>query len=113
ADAHAQYPPYRVQVRDDQTALIQELEGLAADLEAGRVPAAGKYPLVTRVGFDRHVYQPLLVSLHGDGGASRISPPGLEPSEREFVEALQAYWQAERDGRLAGRRIYLVRNQSR
>src|SRR5690606_23801243 len=72
-----------------------------------------KYPLVTRVGFDRHVYQPLLVSLHGDGGASRISPPGLEPSEREFVEALQAYWQAERDGRLAGRRIYLVRNQSR
>ncbi len=76
-EAQAQYPPYKVQVRVDQQSLIQELQALAADLVAGRLPKVGQYPLVTRSRFDRHIYQPLLIALGGKPETSVLSPKGL------------------------------------
>lgn len=112
-EAQAQYPPYKVLVRVDQQPVIQELRALAAELEAGRAPDLKLYPLITGSHVERHLYQPLLVSLVGAADGSSLRPKGLEPSEQAFVAALQDYWVAERDGALRLRKLYLLRNQSR
>ena len=60
--------------------------------------------------FDRHLYRPLLVE-RGDRVESE--PPGLNDSERQFVEDMRAYCRAEKDKPLADREVYLLRNLSR
>lgn len=112
-EAQAQYPPYKVLVRVDQRTVIQELQALAAELQAGRKPNLDRYPLITSSRFERHLYQPLLIALSGAADASSMRPKGLESSEKAFVAALQDYWETERDGSLKGRKLYLLRNQSR
>lgn len=112
--AQAQYPAYKVRVRVDERNTIDELTALATELGAGRNPDWTLYPLVRRARFGLHLYQPLLIAVDGQAAdAISLSPKGLEKSEREFVAALSSYWDAEREGALAGRKIYLLRNQSR
>ncbi len=60
--------------------------------------------------FDRHLYQPLLVE-HGD--QVNMTPPGLNPSETQFVRDLKEYWAKEKDNTLAGRQVFLLRNLGR
>lgn len=113
-EAQAQYPPYKVLVRVDQQNVIGELTALADELRAGRNPDWTRYPLVRKQRFERHLYQPLLIAVDGSAADTvSLSPKALEKSEREFVAALQAYWEAERLGQLAGHKLYLLRNQSR
>jgi len=112
-EAQAQYPPYKVLVRVDQQPVIQELQTLAAELEAGRAPDWKRYPLITGSRFERHLYQPLLIALGGAADANTLRPKGLEQSERDFVDALREYWETERGGALKDRKLYLLRNQSR
>ena len=47
------------------------------------------------------------------GAKVRSDPPGLNEAERRFVEDLRQYCRAERDGSLAGKEIYLLRNLSK
>lgn len=113
-EAQAQYPSYQVLVRVDQQNVIDELTALAVELDAGRNPDWIHYPLVRQQRFERHLYQPLLIAVDGSAADTvSLSPKALEKSEREFVAALQMYWEAERNGRLAGHKLYLLRNQSR
>ena len=113
-EAQAQYPPYKVLVRVDQQNVIGELTALADELRSGRNPDWTRYPLVRKQRFERHLYQPLLIAVDGSAADTvSLSPKVLEKSEREFVAALQTYWEAERLGQLAGHKLYLLRNQSR
>lgn len=113
-EAQAQYPPYKVLVRVDETTAIAELNELAGELRAGSNPDWASQPLIRRARFDRHLYQPLLIAVDSQGGDTvRVIPKELEKSEREFVAALADYWDTERDGRLSGLKLYLLRNQSR
>ena len=60
--------------------------------------------------FDRHLYQPLPVQ---HAAKATFKPPALNAGEHRFVEGLRSYCRREREGALAGREIFLLRNQGR
>ena len=64
----------------------------------------------TRITFDRHLYQPLLVEQEDK---VTMTPRGLNKSELQFVRNLKDYWANERDKSLAGVEVFLLRNLSR
>ncbi len=64
-----------------------------------------------RIHFDRHIYQPLLLEQLEEG--VRVFPPGLNKGEREFVSDLKVFWTREKDAKLAGKEVFLLRNQGR
>jgi hypothetical protein len=47
------------------------------------------------------------------GRAVGISPPGLIPSEEQWVRDLRAFWEQEKCGLLAGKELFLLRNLGR
>ena len=61
---------------------------------------------------DRHLYQPLLAITNANE-AWRTAPPALEESEKLFVEDLRGYLRQQREGFLAQKEVFLLRNQSR
>jgi hypothetical protein len=63
-----------------------------------------------RIHFDRHLYQPLLVAMPDK---AQMIPPGLQESEARFVRDLRDYWNTEKVKALAGKEVFLLRNQSR
>ena len=98
---------YIVSVRRSEQNLIQEIEQLIANCHDLYENETDELP---RIHFDRHLYQPLLVENEAN---VKISPTGLNESEKEFVEHLREYWATEKDNSLAGLEIFLLRNQSR
>jgi hypothetical protein len=110
-EAVAQYPAYWVTVRLDQQPVIKELLDLRAALVAGRKPDADALTSLSQIRFDGHLYQPLFIGSVPEG--MQLTPGPLASSEREFVDALQEYWVREKSKSLAGRKVFLLRNQSR
>ncbi|MDE3258789.1 MAG: DEAD/DEAH box helicase family protein [Gemmatimonadota bacterium] len=100
---------YVVSVRRSKIALMENIEKLIKDCEQLYEMETYELP---RLHFDRHLYQPLLVE-YGDEDDIRTSPPGLNNSERQFVQDLRNYWVQEKDGKLSGLEVFLLRNQSR
>ena len=103
----ANFRDYTVRIARSQAELIDAIRKLIA--EADHIYSADTHELPS-VHFDRHLYQPLLVQR---GDKVRSDPPGLNEAERRFVEDLRGYCLAERDGSLAGKEIFLLRNLSR
>lgn len=64
-----------------------------------------------RVHFDQHLYQPLLIANKLQEKGIRVSPPGLNPGEVEFIQRLRSY--LTENPPAADEEIYLLRNQSR
>ena len=60
--------------------------------------------------FDRHLYQPLPVQRTAK---ATFKPPALNDSEHRFVEDLRHYCRREASAALAGRELFLLRNQGR
>lgn len=110
-EAQEQYPAYRVVIPLDQVELIEAVQKAASELDAGREPDWSLLPDLKLARFDGHLYQPLFVA--GTSNVMTMSPGGLVPSESKFVQALQDFWEAEKNGVLAGRKLFLLRNQSR
>ena len=77
----------------------------------GRYRNLGKddYPIVYN---DRHLYLPLLAVGPADT-SWHASPPALVESEKDFVEDLFKYVSEQNGQLLAGKQIFLLRNQSR
>ena len=77
----------------------------------GRYRNLGKddYPIVYN---DRHLYLPLLAVSPADT-SWYASPPALVESEKDFVEDLFKYVSEQNGQLLAGKQIFLLRNQSR
>jgi hypothetical protein len=98
---------YVVKVRRSERELIEAIEKLDADIKSLRTEAPDD---LQRLHFDRHLYQPLVLDQDGIVG---IAPPALKPSEKDFVNDLKEYWGKEKNGSLAGRQVYLLRNLSR
>ena len=61
---------------------------------------------------DRHLYQPLLAITNAND-SWRTTPPALEESEQQFVKDLRNYIRQQREGHLAEKEVFLLRNQSR
>lgn len=112
-EAQAQYPPYKVVIRLDQPAVIDEVRKLAEELREGNAPDWSSKTQIRASRFDRHLYQPLLIAVGNDDEAISLTPKGLVPSESRFVEELRRYWEAERSKALVGKKLYLLRNQGR
>ena len=97
---------YIVRVPSDNTALAQQIEQLIAACNALYYEDQGELP---RIHFDRHLYQPLLVE---DNGVTS-SPPGLQESEREFIEDLRNYCKGTSSDLPSNAELFLLRNLTR
>ena len=105
---------YRVTVETSQTAIIEKLEELKKLIESRELLTKGlwQYSNLTAIGFNKHLYLPLL-AMNGMDGV-KISPVSLNEGEREFVEDLQRYCEQNTNYFKPGEReLYLLRNQSR
>lgn len=100
---------YVVSVRRSKIALMKNIEKLIDDCEKLYDEETDELP---RLHFDRHLYQPLLLE-YGDEDDVKTTPPALNKGERQFVKDLRDYWVQEKDGKLSGLEVFLLRNQSR
>ncbi|MBI3942281.1 MAG: DEAD/DEAH box helicase family protein [Chloroflexi bacterium] len=98
---------YMVKIQRSEHALIAAVEQLLKDAESLYQQETADLP---RIHFDQHLYQPLLME---QGDKLRMTPPGLNESESQFVRDLKAYWAQEKDKSLAGVQVFLLRNLSR
>ncbi len=97
---------YIVKAPRGNTTLANEIAELIKDCNALYRQEQGVLP---RIHFDRHLYQPLLVE--SDGITS--SPPGLQPSEREFVADLRNYCKGTPSSLPPNAELFLLRNLTR
>lgn len=105
ANFHECYYTVKVDRKDPE--LIQEIQKLIDQEDAIFKKDTRELP---NIHFDRHLYQPLLIE---KDDKVKSSPPGLNESERKFVDHLREYCKAEKDKKLAGKEIYLLRNLGR
>lgn len=97
---------YVVRVPRSRSADIAAIQKLIDD---GRALYEKENDGLKRIYFDRHLYLPLLEQKD----EFSVAPPGLKPSEAQFVRDLKKYWEDEKDGALAGKQLFLLRNLSR
>ena len=97
---------YIVKVPRNKTELVQAIDQLIKECNALYTEDQGDLP---RIHFDRHLYQPLLV----EAGSVTSSPPGLVPSEHQFVSDLRTYCVSEPDALPEGAELFLLRNLTR
>ena len=93
---------YIIKVRQDRSGLVKAIQQLIKDCNELYETDRGE---LRRIHFDRHLYQPLLVE--DDGVTS--TPPGLQPSESQFVADLREYCASEP----TGAELFLLRNLTR
>jgi hypothetical protein len=98
---------YVVKIQRSESDLVTAVEKLIDEVDLLYKEETGKLP---RIHFDRHLYQPLLVE-HGD--KVRMTPPGLNKSESQFVRDMRNYWEKEKGKSLATVNVFLLRNLSR
>jgi len=98
---------YVVNIQRSEGELISAVEKLIDEVDRLYVEETRELP---RIHFDRHLYQPLLVKY---GDKLKMTPPGLNKSESQFVQDLKEYWAQEKDKSLAKVEVFLLRNLSR
>lgn len=98
---------YVISIPRSEAALIDAVKKLI--VEGKRIYEAESRELPT-VHFDRHLYQPLIVER---GDHIRSDPPGLRPSEEQFVKDMRSYVNREIAKSLSKKEIFLLRNLSR
>ncbi len=104
-DGNLNFGGYTLEIPQSQFELAERIKQLLADETRLYTRETDELP---RVYFQRHLYQPLL--LHRE--FLHASPLGLNESEEKFVRKLRE-WLANNPERLAGKEIFLLRNQSR
>ncbi len=110
---------YVVSVKRSENALIQEIQQLIEQQEKLYGGDSNEAPLfrddeLPRFHFDRHIYQPLLVDRRNkdtNDEAVSSAPPGLNRSEKQFVDDLVKYWKKKQASLSA--EVFLLRNMSR
>ena len=106
-DGDENFQDYKIDVPLGDDALLAAIIKLIRD--AKRIYERETHEL-PNVHFDRHLYQPLLVERHSK---VKVTPAALNESEHRFVEDLRHFCGQEKDGLLAGKELFLLRNQSR
>ena len=114
-DTDANFRDYVVRVPKASSAITpaQNIE-LLADIERLIEDGQRVYEQDTaelpNIHFDRHLYQPLPVQ-----HAAKVTfrPPALNEGEHRFVGDLRIYCRQEATGALAGKELFLLRNQGR
>ncbi|MBA2269117.1 MAG: restriction endonuclease subunit R, partial [Chthoniobacterales bacterium] len=101
---HPNFADYTVKIKTSEERLVEEVKALA-----NRVDGDGDAGSLPNIHFDRHLYQPLLKDR---GEEVKVSPPGLNESEEEFISALERYCRKENGG-ASGKDLFLLRNLTR
>jgi hypothetical protein len=104
---------YRAAIEKSQEQLINDLNVVSAQLKQGNLREYnwGRDEFVV-FNFDRHLYQPLIHVADGTVGIS-VKPAHLNKHEKKFIDDLKTWCQANTDGFLNGKELYVLRNQSR
>ena len=103
----ANFQDYTVRISQGESELIEAVEELLREGERIYKEETSELP---NIYFDRHLYQPLLIE---KGEKVKSTPQGLKPSEHKFIKDLREYCRLQKDGHLADKEIYLLRNLSR
>ena len=101
------FKDYTIRIPRSEKVLIEAVQKLIGD--ADRICRDENNDL-PNIYFDRHLYQPLLVTRDGKISSD---PPGLRPSERRFVDDIRTYVGHEGKTSLASKEVFLLRNLSR
>lgn len=107
-DASRSQSYYVVSVPREEAGLIDELVELIDQRDKLFQAEQGGLP---RIYFDRHLYQPLLVT--GSNPSVVISPPPLNESEARFVRDLRDFWRVRGSEQYPDAELFLLRNQGR
>ena len=122
------FEEYTVEVRNDQQEWIDKLHELREHILSGNLERDftiyGTW--ITSFRFDQHLFYPLLCLQDRDANGRKqlvdkdtneplikISPVALNPGEKRFVSDVRKFFDNNRNGMLAGKEIYLLRNESR
>ncbi len=122
------FEEYTVEVRNDKQEWIDKLHELREQILSGNLERDFTIygPWITSFRFDQHLFYPLLCLQDRDANGKKllvdkdsneplikISPVALNPGEKRFVADVRKYFEDNRNGILAGKEIYLLRNESR
>ena len=122
------FEEYTVEVRNDKQEWIDKLHELREQILSGNLERDFTiYSIwITSFRFDRHLFYPLLCLQDRDANGRKqlvdkdtneplikISPVALNPGEKRFVSDVRKFFDDNRNGMLAGKEIYLLRNESR
>ena len=122
------FEEYTVEVRNDKQEWIDKLHELREQILSGNLERDftiyGTW--ITSFRFDQHLFYPLLCLQDRDANGRKqlvdkdtneplikISPVALNPGEKRFVADVRKFFDDNRNGMLAGKEIYLLRNESR
>lgn len=108
---------YNIEINANQHSIIEnisELKNILDDCKTtGDIESISyeKYSdaYIKFIGFDRHIYNPL-IAVPTKLKDIKISPVELNSGEADFIEALKTYVNNERDRKLLGKELYLIRN---
>ncbi len=106
-DEDANFQDYAVRIPRSEAKLISAVQKLIDD---GKRIYNEDLSDLPGIHFDRHLYQPLLIER---GDKVKSEPPGLNESERKFVEDMRQYCREEKDKSLVHKEVFLLRNLSK
>lgn len=122
------FEEYTVEVRNDKQEWIDKLHELREQIKSGNLERDFSIygTWITSLRFDQHLFYPLLCLQNRDANGMsqlvdkdtnepliKISPVALNPGEKRFVVDVRKFFDDNRNGKLAGKEIYLLRNESR
>lgn len=122
------FEEYTVEVRNDKQEWIDKLHELREQILSGNLERDftiyGTW--ITSLRFDQHLFYPLLCLQDKDAYGKKqlvdkdtneplikISPVALNSGEKRFVADVRKFFDDNKNGMLAGKEIYLLRNESR
>jgi hypothetical protein len=98
-------PTYLVRATSDE--LLGRIQAIVGD-PAQLLTTDDREPL-PRLHIDRHLWSPVLLRAGNDD--VHIAPPGLEPSEKQFLTDLRDFWvRYHGDGQYRDRELFVLRN---
>ena len=118
---------YTVKVRNDKPGLIDHLTSVKEDVEQDNFHRDRTFDEYFKaLNVDIHLYKPLLFLAERNVNGKRpfldevtgepilqVTPVPLNLGEKNFVEAFRQYCAEHRDDELAGKQVYLLRNESK
>ena len=118
---------YTVKVRNDKEGLIDHVTSVKEEVEQGNFHRDRVFDdCFKTLNVDMHLYKPLMFLAERDANGNRpfldevtgepvlqVSPVALNIGEKNFVEAFRDYCNKHKDDVLAGKQVYLLRNESK
>ena len=119
---------YAVDVRNDLAGIVDQLKLLKKQVETDRFckDLSLGDPAFSALDIDTHLYKPLFFMAEKDSKGKRpfvdevtgeqlvkVSPVPLNLGERNFIMAFREYCQKQENGVLKGKKVFLMRNESK